>query len=107
MVDCRAALHQLSLRLPHSGRPILQLLLATARRRTFRLWPPKAPIECKDLLKERGYRWNGGKDDRPRPWYCDLDKDLLGFLAEKVYGGGNCRHQLIRIDCSNRLSDRV
>jgi DNA polymerase III subunit epsilon len=38
MGDCRAVLHLLSLRLPRSGRPILPLLLATARRRTFRLW---------------------------------------------------------------------
>jgi DNA polymerase-3 subunit epsilon len=52
MADCRAVLHVLSLRLRHSGRPILPLLLATARRRTFRLWAHEAPIECKDLLKE-------------------------------------------------------
>jgi DNA polymerase-3 subunit epsilon len=75
MADCRAVLHLLSLRLPRSGRPILPLLLATARRRTFRLWALEAPIECKDLLKERGYRWNGGEDGRPRAWYRDLDKD--------------------------------
>jgi DNA polymerase III subunit epsilon len=50
MADCRAVLHLLSLSLPHSGRPILPLLLATARRRTFRLWALEAPIECKDLL---------------------------------------------------------
>jgi len=28
------------------------------------------------------------------------------FLAEKIYGGP-CRHELIRIDYSNRFSDRV
>jgi hypothetical protein len=28
------------------------------------------------------------------------------FLAEKVYGG-NCRHDRVRIDYSNRFSDRV
>ena len=110
MADCRAVLHLLSLRLPHSGRPILPLLLATARRRTFRLWALEAPIECKDLLKERGYRWNSGSDGRPRAWFLDLDKELLVeeelFLAEKVYGGP-CRHELIRIDYSNRFSDRV
>ena len=111
MADCRAVLHLMSLRLPHSGRPILPLLLATARRRTFRLWALEAPIECKDLLKERGYRWNGGEDGRPRAWYRDLDRELLIeeelFLAEKVYNGGHCRHELIRIDYSNRFSDRV
>jgi DNA polymerase-3 subunit epsilon len=111
MADCRALLHLLSLRLPRSGRPVLPLLLATARRRTFRLWALEAPIECKDLLKERGYRWNSGSDGRPRAWYRDLDRELLMeeelFLAEKIYAGGNCRHELIRIDYSNRFSDRV
>lgn len=68
-------------------------------------------LECKDLLKERGYRWNSGSDGRPRAWYRDLDRELLVeeelFLAEKIYAGGPCRHQLIRIDYSNRFSDRV
>ena len=77
MADCRAVLHLLSLRLPRSGRPILPLLLATARRRTFRLWALEAPIEFKDLLKDRGYRWNSGSDGRPRAWYRDLDRELL------------------------------
>jgi DNA polymerase-3 subunit epsilon len=104
-------LHLLSLRLPRSSRPILPLLLATARRPTFRVWALEAPIECKDLLKSRGYRWNGGEDGRPRAWYRDLDEDLLVeeelFLAEKIYAGGPSRHELTRIDYSNRFSDRV
>jgi DNA polymerase-3 subunit epsilon len=111
MADCRAVLHLLSLRLPRSGRPILPLLLATARRRTFRLWALEAPIECKDLLRERGYRWNSGGDGRPRAWYRDLDRELLPeeelFRAEKVYAGGACRHEVVRVDFSNRFSDRV
>jgi hypothetical protein len=98
-------------RLPKSGRSILPLLLTNARRRAYRIWALEAPIECKDLLKERGYRWNGGEDGRPRAWYRDLDRDLVAeeerFLAEKIYDGGDCRHELIRIDYSNRFSDRV
>jgi DNA polymerase-3 subunit epsilon len=58
-----------------------------------------------------GYRWNSGSDGRPRAWYRDLDRELLVeeelFLAEKVYAGSACRHELIRIDYSNRFSDRV
>jgi DNA polymerase-3 subunit epsilon len=111
MADCRAVLHLLSLRLPRSRRPILSLLLANARQHAYRVWALEAPIECKDLLKERGYRWNGGEDGRPRAWYRDLDKDLLAeeerFLAEKVYDGAACRHKVVRMDYSNRFSDRV
>jgi hypothetical protein len=29
------------------------------------------------------------------------------FLAEKVYDGGDCRHELIRINYRNRFSDRI
>jgi DNA polymerase-3 subunit epsilon len=110
MADCRAVLHLLSLRLPRSARAIMPVLLANARQRVFRIWALEAPIECKDLLKQRGYRWNGGEDGRPRAWYRDLDRDLVAeeelFLAEKVYGG-ECRHERVKIDYSNRFSDRV
>jgi hypothetical protein len=41
----------------------------------------------------------------------ELDQELLAdeerVLAEQIYDGGNCRHELIRIDYSNRFSDRV
>jgi DNA polymerase-3 subunit epsilon len=109
MADCHAVLHLLSLTLP-SGRPILPLLLANARRRAFRIWALEAPIECKDLLKERGYRWSNGGYGRPRAWFRDVAPQLIFeeelFLAEKVYGGA-CRHELTKIDYSNRFSDRV
>jgi DNA polymerase-3 subunit epsilon len=110
MADCCAVLHLLSLDLPKSGQPILPLLLANARRRAYRIWALEAPFDCKDLLKQRGYRWNGGEDGRPRAWFRDLDEELLAdeeqFLGEKVYGG-ECRHEMTRIDYSNRFSDRV
>jgi len=110
MVDCRAVLHLLSLDLPKCGRPILPLLLANARRCTYRIWALEAPFDCKDLLKQRGYRWNSGEDRRPRAWYRDLNEELLAdeelFLGETVYGG-ECRHEVTRIDYSNRFSSRV
>jgi DNA polymerase-3 subunit epsilon len=110
MADCLAVLHLLSLRLPRSGRAILPLLLTNARQRVFRIWALEAPIECKELLKQRGYRWNGGEDGRPRAWYRDLDRDLVAeeesFLAEQVYDG-ECRHDRVRVDFRNRFSDRV
>jgi DNA polymerase-3 subunit epsilon len=110
MADCHAVLHLLSMNLPRSGRAILPLLLGNARQRVFRIWALEAPIECNDLLRQRGYRWNGGEDGRPRAWYRDLDRDLVTeeetFLAEKVYGG-DCRHERVRFDYRNRFSDRV
>ena len=94
-----------------NGRPTFAARGTHTRRRTFRIWALEAPIECKVLLKERGYRWNSGEDGRPRAWYRDLDRELLDeeemFLADTIYAGGPCRHELIRIDYSNRFSDRV
>jgi hypothetical protein len=96
---------------PRAGTKQAQMIEMLKRPEGFRLWALDAPIECKDLLKNRGYRWNNGSDGRPRAWYRDLDRELLVeeelFLAEKVYDGGDCRHQLIRIDYRNRFSDRV
>jgi DNA polymerase-3 subunit epsilon len=64
--DCRAVLYLLSLKLPRSGQAIFPLLLGNARQRVIRIWAHEAPFECKDLLKQRGYCWNGGEDGRPR-----------------------------------------
>lgn len=64
--DCAAAIELLSRPLPKSGEIALSRLLATARRPTWRIWAENAPYDLKDVLKRRGYRWNGGEDGRPR-----------------------------------------
>jgi DNA polymerase III subunit epsilon len=66
--DCRATLHALAQRLPHSGRPALQALLEQARLPTWRLWARDAAIEKKDILKGPGYIWSPGEFGRPRCW---------------------------------------
>lgn len=79
----------LSLRRIHpSPTPHLALacLLETARKPTVRLWAKGSPIETKDLLRARSYRWSG----RRRCWYIDLDEDQLDvertFLGQQIYG---------------------
>lgn len=110
MVDGRAVLHLLSLRLPTTGRSVFQVLLENARRRAVRIWALETPFDCKEVLKERGYTWNSGEDGRPRAWFTDVDdtalEDEREFLAREIYGGEH-RYQLTRIDYSNRFSDRV
>ena len=43
----------------------------------------------KDRLKERGYRWNGGEDGRPKSWYKEVDQVDQGaeveFLKVEIY----------------------
>ena len=48
-----------------------------------------SPFESKDRLKERGYRWNGGEDGRPKSWYKEVDQvdqaDEVEFLKAEIY----------------------
>ena len=55
----------------------------------MRVWAERAPFDLKDILKRRGYRWNGGDDGRPKAWWTEVDEeDLAGelrFLETEVY----------------------
>ncbi len=83
--DCHALLALLARPLQASGQLALAALLATARKPTVRLWAQGSPIETKELLKARRYRWSG----RRRCWYVDLDEDQIEiertFLSEAIY----------------------
>ena len=39
-----------------------------------------SPFESKDRFKERGYRWNGGEDGRPKSCYKEVE-----FLKAEIY----------------------
>lgn len=110
LADSQAVLHLLSLDLPRSGRPVFRTLLETARRPSIRMWAVGAPFDAKDALKARGYTWNPGDDGRPRAWFVDIDEEALKgereFLCETVYAG-DPGFQELRIDYSNRFSDRI
>ncbi len=69
--DCLALVHVLATPFKNGDLP-LRLLLESARKKTVRIWAIDAPIELKDLLKSRGYRWNPGTDGRPKAWNIEL-----------------------------------
>lgn len=54
--------------------------------------PPSlaAPFEKKDILKARGYRWNGGEDGRYKAWHKEIALDELdaevAYLKADIYG---------------------
>lgn len=88
-MDCRAGIELLSRNLPKSNRLTLKVLLEESRKDTRRIWAERAPFDYKDILKERGYRWNDGNDGRPKAWHCDvseaeLDSELL-FLRKEIF----------------------
>ncbi len=107
--DCRATLHALSAPLPQSGRLALAVLLERARTKSWRLWARDAPIEVKDLLKARGYRWSPGDFGRPRCWFRDVSN--AEKLAEVVWLRANVidpDHEVwaLPLTARDRYSDR-
>ncbi|HVI97526.1 MAG TPA: 3'-5' exonuclease [Sphingomonas sp.] len=110
MHDCHATIELLSRPLPVTGVPALAALLTSARSATLRCWAQNAPFESKDVLKQRGYRWNGGEDGRPRSWWIDVSEGDIE--AEKAY----LRTEIYKRDVTlptaeitafNRHSDRI
>ena len=87
--DCLAVAELLRRPLPRSGRVAMSELLARARRETFRVSAVRAPFECKDILKARGYRWRVASGDAPAAWtievYAEALDDEIGFLREQVF----------------------
>lgn len=108
--DCRAAIELLAMPLPSSHVPAMQKLLEKARRPSWRIWAENSPFDLKDVLKARGYRWNGDDNPNPRAWYIDVDDGLQGdeiaFLRKEIYLRDV--ELLVReITAFNRFSDRT
>lgn len=108
--DCHAAVELLARPLAPTGTSALKALLASARTNTVRCWAENSPFDKKDILKARGYRWNGDHTAQPRGWWIDVaEAGLSGeisFLHADIYE----REALIRtsaITAFNRYSDRL
>jgi DNA polymerase-3 subunit epsilon len=87
--DCLAAIELLAGTLPKAGVPAMAKLLDRARRPSWRIWAENAPFDLKNILKARGYRWNGDGNPNPRAWYIDVDEDVrdqeLEYLRTDIY----------------------
>ncbi len=87
--DCEAGIHVLSHALPISGVPALKAMLDHAREKEYRIWAVGSPFEKKDVLKARGYKWNGEDNGRPRSWYIDVRGEGVAietkFLHNEIY----------------------
>lgn len=109
--DAEGVLGLLMERLPVTGEPIFSTLLKRAHEITSRLFAVSAPFEKKDLLKDRGYRWNDGSQGGSKAWWRDVpaeaEPDELAFLASEVYPRGNTSAvQIMRCDAYARFSVR-
>ncbi len=105
-MDCHALLAVLGNPLS-SGQNGLACLLAAAGQVSYRLQATAAPFEAKDLLKARGYRWDG----TGRVWHTRL-ADEAGLHAEcswlkaEVYANRAAQLQIEELDAGVRYSSR-
>ena len=87
--DCHALLEVPAAPLPDDSSPALSHLLSSSRRARVRIWAEYAPFDQKDVLRRRGYRWNGGGDGRPKAWWTEIDEEHLAaeprFLEREIY----------------------
>ena len=109
--DAEGVLGLLLERLPVSGTPIFQTLLKRANEVTSRLYAVSAPFDKKDILKDRGYRWNDGSQGGSKAWWRDVpaeaEPEELAYLAREIYPRGNTSAvQIMRCDAYARFSIR-
>ncbi len=108
--DCYAGIELLARNLPKTGRLAMSVLLEEARKSTKRIWAERAPFDFKDILKERGYRWNDGNDGRPKAWNIDISEDGLNsellFLRDEIYQR-EVDLPITTITARDRFSNRV
>jgi DNA polymerase-3 subunit epsilon len=105
--DGYAVLDLLGRTLPSDGELALNRMRRTAGATTVRLWAVQSPFDSKDLLKARGYRWNGAA----KVWWTDVPEEALeaerAFLAAEVYPRGLPQLPTLRVDARVRYSMRV
>lgn len=108
--DCHAAIELLSRPLPVTGGIALAALLTSARGTTLRCWAENSPFEAKDVLKQRGYRWNGDDNGQPRAWWIDVrEADIEAektFLCAEIYKR-DVSFRTVAITAFNRHSSRI
>ncbi|ANK82627.1 MAG: hypothetical protein TEF_18860 [Rhizobiales bacterium NRL2] len=106
--DCIAAAFALTRELPASGRTAMAALLDSARRELSLLRATDSPFEAKDLLRNRGYRWDPGTPERPKSWWTltgSPDEEIV-WLRSEVYGY-DVHLPLKNVDARTRFSKRL
>lgn len=106
VADCQAALFALQHTMK-DGRPALRHLL-DATQPSWHVWAVGAPYDLKDILKKRGYFWNGGDDGRRKAWHKEV-RDLEAeeaWLAQNVYAGRKGKPVCELLTARDRFSKR-
>ena len=73
--DCYAGIEILTKKLPISNKLAFFHLLNSARKTNKRIWAIGAPYESRNILKNRGYSWDSGNNNKPKSWWIDVPDD--------------------------------
>ncbi len=106
--DCYALLEILQQPLPKSGDLVLKSILSGLAQKSYQIFATGSPFETKDMLKSRGYRWDGEK----KCWHTtvagdDAIKAEVAWLKESVYGGKKASVEIEVHNCMTRFSTRT
>ena len=106
--DCFALLEILQQPLPKSGELVLSAILSSLALKSYQIYATGSPFETKDILKARGYRWDGDK----KCWHLTLTGDdaikaEVAWLKSSVYGGWKARVEIEVHNCMTRFSNRA
>lgn len=109
--DAEGVLGILLENLPVSKTPVFKALLNTYEEVTSKICAVGAPFDKKDVLKQRGYRWNDGSQSGCKAWWISvssvLENEELAWLASEVYSDGSTdRVEISRINAIDRFSVR-
>jgi len=105
-IDCRALLELLRRPLPKSGRIAFKCLLEASAEPALRLWAIGSPFDSKDLLRERGYRWDAERRCWHRVVAKSAAKEESEWLKAVVYGGRPSQIEVEVLDAKVRFSER-
>jgi DNA polymerase-3 subunit epsilon len=106
--DCFALLEILQQPLPKSGELVLKSILNSLAQKSYQVFATGSPFETKDVLKARGYRWDGEK----KCWHTtvvgdDAIKAEVEWLKETVYSGKKTKVEIVVHNCMTRFSNRT
>ncbi|MCX7193933.1 MAG: 3'-5' exonuclease [Proteobacteria bacterium] len=106
--DCFALLEILQQPLPKSGNLVLTSILSSLSQKSYQIFATGSPFETKDMLKSRGYRWDGVK----KCWHTtvagdDAIKAEVSWLKNSVYSGKSARVEIEVHNCLTRFSNRT
>ena len=106
--DCFALMEVLQQHLPKSGDLVLKSILHKLGQKSYTVYATGSPYETKDILKSRGYRWDGER----KSWHTTVTgdeaiKDETCWLKSHIYDGNKAKIEIEVNTCLTQFSNRI